>query len=49
METIYSISENRTVIMIAHRITTLKNCNRIFRIDGGAAIETSFSRETEKT
>ena len=35
--------------MIAHRITTLKNCNRIFRINGGTATETSFSKETLKT
>lgn len=29
METIYTVSQNRTVIMIAHRLTTLKNCDRI--------------------
>ena len=44
METIYSVSENRTVIIIAHRITTLKNCNRIFRIDDAA--RNFFSKET---
>ncbi|MDR0406668.1 MAG: ABC transporter ATP-binding protein/permease [Holosporales bacterium] len=29
IETIYTVSQGRTVIMIAHRVTTLKNCNRI--------------------
>jgi ABC-type multidrug transport system fused ATPase/permease subunit len=29
METIYTVSKHRTVIMIAHRLTTLKNCDRI--------------------
>ena len=29
METINAVSKDRTVIMIAHRMTTLKDCNRI--------------------
>lgn len=29
METIHSVSKNRTVIMIAHRLSTLKDCARI--------------------
>lgn len=29
METIYSVSKNRTVIMIAHRLSTLEKCDRI--------------------
>lgn len=33
METINSVSKNRTVIMIAHRLTTLKNCDRIIQMD----------------
>jgi ABC-type multidrug transport system fused ATPase/permease subunit len=35
METIHSVSKNRTVIMIAHRLTTLKDCDRIVMMDGG--------------
>lgn len=35
MKTINAISRNRTVIMIAHRLTTLKNCDRIVVIDNG--------------
>ena len=35
METIYAVSQDRTVIMIAHRLTTLKNCGRIIKIENG--------------
>src|SRR3990167_2680896 len=36
METIYSVSRNRTVIMIAHRLTTLKNFHRIIELSQGS-------------
>ncbi len=39
METIHSVRQNRTVIMIAHRLTTLKDCDRIVRMDKGKIIE----------
>jgi len=35
MDTIYSISQHRTVIMIAHRLVSLKNCNRIIVLEQG--------------
>lgn len=35
METINAVSKNRTVIMIAHRLTTLKDCHRIVVMDKG--------------
>ncbi len=35
METINVVSKNRTVIMIAHRLTTLKDCNRIITMKKG--------------
>lgn len=35
METINAVSQTRTVIMIAHRLTTLKDCDRIVMMDGG--------------
>lgn len=35
MKTIQAVSRNRTVIMIAHRLTTLKDCNRIIVMDKG--------------
>jgi ATP-binding cassette subfamily C protein len=35
MKTINAVSRDRTVIMIAHRLTTLKDCNRIVVMDKG--------------
>lgn len=35
MDTIHAVSQNRTVIMIAHRLTTLKECNRIVVMEKG--------------
>lgn len=32
METIHAVSQNRTVIMIAHRLSTLKNCDKIVKV-----------------
>jgi ATP-binding cassette subfamily C protein len=36
IETIHAVSRNRTVIMIAHRLTTLSGCDRIVEMNGGA-------------
>lgn len=35
MEEIYSISANVTLIIIAHRLTTIEKCNKIFRVENG--------------
>lgn len=35
MKTIQKVSKDRTVIMIAHRLTTLKDCDRIVRMNNG--------------
>ena len=35
MQSLNSISENRTLILIAHRISTLESCNRIIRLEHG--------------
>ncbi len=35
MQTINAVSRNRTVIMIAHRLTTLKDCDKIVVMDNG--------------
>ena len=35
MDTIHSVSKNRTVIMIAHRLSTLKECTRIIVMEKG--------------
>jgi ABC-type bacteriocin/lantibiotic exporter with double-glycine peptidase domain len=36
METIHTISQNRTVIMVAHRLTTLARCDRIVEMENGS-------------
>ena len=35
MDTIYEVSQKRTVIMIAHRLTTLKRCDEILMLEHG--------------
>ncbi len=41
IKNIYSLKKKYTLIMIAHRLSTLKNCNRIFKIDKGILKEIS--------
>lgn len=38
METINAVKKDRTVIMVAHRLTTLQNCSKIFTIQAGCII-----------
>lgn len=48
MKTIHAVSQNRTVIMIAHRLTTLKNCGRIIRMAQGQIQEiTQYDKLTQ--
>jgi ATP-binding cassette subfamily B protein len=35
METVYDLDKYITILMVAHRILTLKNCNKIIRIENG--------------
>ena len=35
MEAIDSLSGDLTVLIVAHRLTTLKNCDQIIELDGG--------------
>jgi ABC-type multidrug transport system fused ATPase/permease subunit len=39
MQTIHAVSKARTVIMIAHRLTTLEKCNRIIMVEEGSTKE----------
>ncbi len=41
MEAIDSLAGSMTLIIIAHRVTTLKNCDKIYEISEGKAIERS--------
>jgi len=43
MEALHTFSSNRTLIMIAHRLTTVKDCNRLFFLkDGSVEAEGSY-------
>jgi ATP-binding cassette subfamily B protein len=35
MESIIQLSKNLTIIIVAHRLTTLKNCTRVLALEGG--------------
>jgi ABC-type multidrug transport system fused ATPase/permease subunit len=49
-ESIESLSEaNATMVIIAHRITTLKNCNRIFEMKDGQIIAEHKYKELAQT
>ncbi len=49
-ESIESLSEaNATMVIIAHRITTLKNCNRIFEMKDGQIIAEHNYKELAQT
>lgn len=38
-ETLDKLMENQTTIIVAHRISTIKNADRIFVLDGGVIVE----------
>ena len=35
MKELVSLKKEKTIIAIAHRITTLKECNKIYKLDNG--------------
>lgn len=39
MEGIEALSDDLTILIVAHRVTTLKRCDKIFRMDKGEVIE----------
>jgi len=39
MEAIHSLGNKKTIIMIAHRLSTVRHCNNIFVLDGGKLVE----------
>ena len=36
MEEIYKVSSNKTLIIVAHRLGTIKGCNKVYQLKGGA-------------
>lgn len=49
METIHSVSQNRTVIMIAHRLTTLKKCDRILVLEKEQLVKITYFKDITKS
>ncbi len=45
MHAIDSLSDNLTIIIIAHRLTTLKNCSQIIELAGGRVKQVGFYKE----
>ena len=43
MESIDLLKGHKTLIVIAHRLTTIRNCNRIYEIKDGMAIEKKYN------
>jgi len=38
MEEIYNVSEDKTLIIIAHRLSTLQGCDKIYRLENGKIV-----------
>ncbi|MCR5422575.1 MAG: ABC transporter ATP-binding protein/permease [Bacilli bacterium] len=45
MKAIDALTKNKTVIMIAHRLKTVKNCDNIFVVDNGKIVESGTHNE----
>ncbi|MBR4719551.1 MAG: ABC transporter ATP-binding protein [Lachnospiraceae bacterium] len=43
MDAIDNLMGRKTLIIIAHRLTTLRNCQIIFKVDGGSVREVSYA------
>ncbi len=35
MNEIYKVSEGKTLIIVAHRLSTIKSCNKVYKITDG--------------
>lgn len=45
MEAIHTLSHKKTIIMVAHRLSTVKECDRIFAMDRGVIIDQGTWKE----
>ena len=48
MEAINKLSKNITIILIAHRLNTVKNCDIIFKFDKGQLVDQGSFNELFK-
>lgn len=49
VESINLLSQKMTLIVIAHRLTTLRSCNKIYRVENGKASEVNIKVILEET
>lgn len=49
MESVQALSHQKTIIMIAHRLSTVRPCDRIFMLDKGRLVEQGSYEELLKT
>ena len=49
MESIINISGKKTILIIAHRLNTVKNCNKIFLMEKGTIIDDGTYEKLMKT
>jgi ATP-binding cassette subfamily B protein len=45
MEGIEQLADNLTILIVAHRVSTLKRCDKIFRMDKGEVVEEGLYEE----
>jgi ABC-type multidrug transport system fused ATPase/permease subunit len=45
METVRALRLNKTLIIVAHRLTTVQHCDRLFRLERGRAVEEGAAAE----
>jgi ABC-type bacteriocin/lantibiotic exporter with double-glycine peptidase domain len=41
MDEIYSISEDKTLIIIAHRLSTIDRCENVYKLEEGQIVKTN--------
>lgn len=48
MKAITALHGKKTILIVAHRLTTVANCDRIYRLDGGRIVQTGSAEEVLK-
>ena len=49
MDAIHDFSDNKTIIMIAHRLATVKQCDSIYLLHDGKVLDHGSYKELSKT